>query len=350
MRHKSTSALCSHRTQNVALARPCTGHFSPSVQRPICLTLSPVTFDDGHYTVALFFSELRGVLGSGAYGAGNAVSWATTGRLCAGAVYFALPSPWFWSSCVVCQSVSCTDPVSEDEGLSPSVSSGAIVTFFRTSVSKGLQRVKCLVETHYSLSLLRSDAAPSPVFQHVPSDVTTGSCLLFLCLHCWRQTLPLRRFLTPAHYFWAPRRKHLYCWCQTLARQVPRFLSELVLCTRWSFSRELFWQAEHASAPNASTAQKCCTAGLILVGLKRTWDQKLSSGLMWPTFLTTHLFQFRFADTGQYWLASWLITVTFFWTGNKHVPLAPNCRVLKNPVWCGFHVEEVHRWFEVGLG
>ena len=33
----------------------------------------------------------------------------------------------------------------------------------------------------------------------------------------------------------------------------------------------------------------------------RTWDQKLSSGLL-LTFMTTHLFQFRFADAEQYWL------------------------------------------------
>ena len=49
-----------------------------------------------------------------------------------------------------------------------------------------------------------------------------------------------------------------------------------------------------------------------LVGLKRTWDQKLSSGLL-LTFMTTHLFQFRFADTEQYWL----ITLTFFRTGGN---------------------------------
>ena len=50
----------------------------------------------------------------------------------------------------------------------------------------------------------------------------------------------------------------------------------------------------------------------ISVGLKRTWDQKLSSalmsgqlnldiiGLMLLTFMTVHLFQFRFADTEKY--------------------------------------------------
>ena len=53
----------------------------------------------------------------------------------------------------------------------------------------------------------------------------------------------------------------------------------------------------------------------IFVGLKRTWDQKLSSGvwsgelnlaiagLMLLTFMTIHLLQFRFADTEQYFCA-----------------------------------------------
>ena len=45
----------------------------------------------------------------------------------------------------------------------------------------------------------------------------------------------------------------------------------------------------------------------ILVGLKRTWDQKLSSGLLLK-FMFTHFFQVRFADAEQYWL----INLTFF--------------------------------------
>ena len=50
---------------------------------------------------------------------------------------------------------------------------------------------------------------------------------------------------------------------------------------------------------------------------------------------------------------SWLITLTFFRTDNKHVPLVPNCRVLKKPCMVWFHVDiivrcaqEVPRWFE----
>ena len=44
----------------------------------------------------------------------------------------------------------------------------------------------------------------------------------------------------------------------------------------------------------------------------RTWGQKLSPGLL-VTFMTTHLFQFRFADTEQYWL----ITKMFFRTWDQ---------------------------------
>ena len=82
------------------------------------------------------------------------------------------------------------------------------------------------------------------------------------------------------------------------------------------------------------------------------------AGLMFLTFMTIHLFQFRFADTEQYflrppptlinWHPSWLITLTIFWTDNKHVPLVPvrdiflnEYKVLKNPVWCGFYIMAV---------
>ena len=46
-----------------------------------------------------------------------------------------------------------------------------------------------------------------------------------------------------------------------------------------------------------------------LFGLKRSWDQKLSSGML-LTFTFTLLSQFRFADTEQYRL----ITLTFLRT------------------------------------
>ena len=52
---------------------------------------------------------------------------------------------------------------------------------------------------------------------------------------------------------------------------------------------------------------------------------KLSPGLMSLAIMTTNLFQFRFADTEQYWHSSCLISLTLFRTENKHVP-----------VWCAF--------------
>ena len=81
----------------------------------------------------------------------------------------------------------------------------------------------------------------------------------------------------------------------------------------------------------------CCWACCCTSPLKRTWDQKLSSRLMCSqmnlamtgSMLLTFIFQFRFADTEQYflrpppslinWRPSWLITLTYFWTGDDHV-------------------------------
>ena len=79
-----------------------------------------------------------------------------------------------------------------------------------------------------------------------------------------------------------------------------------------------------------------------------------------PMFMlpTTHLFQFRFADTGNHnlsppltlinWWPSSLITLTFFWTDDNHVPVVPGrdifmneYKVLKIPVWSGFYVMAV---------
>ena len=37
--------------------------------------------------------------------------------------------------------------------------------------------------------------------------------------------------------------------------------------------------------------------------------------------------------------SSWLITLMFFRTVNKHFPLVYVYKILKNPVWCGLHVE-----------
>ena len=81
----------------------------------------------------------------------------------------------------------------------------------------------------------------------------------------------------------------------------------------------------------------------VFVGLKRTWDMKLAlvqtqginvlnlaiSGLMLLTFMTIHLFQFRFGDTDQfgpyyirpppYLINFWGISLNLFWTSDASV-------------------------------
>ena len=51
---------------------------------------------------------------------------------------------------------------------------------------------------------------------------------------------------------------------------------------------------------------------LITLTFFKSWDQKLSSGLL-LTFMATYLFKFRFADTEQ----QWLITLTFVRTWDQ---------------------------------
>jgi hypothetical protein len=83
----------------------------------------------------------------------------------------------------------------------------------------------------------------------------------------------------------------------------------------------------------------------VFVGLRRTWDKKGMvksaglfptmnlglSGVMLLTFMTIHLFQFRFGDTHQYFLRpppmliSWygLPKLNLFWTTDIHTPTVP---------------------------
>ena len=108
----------------------------------------------------------------------------------------------------------------------------------------------------------------------------------------------------------------------------------------------------------------------ISVGLVRTWDQKLSTGLMSGhlnlaitgsmllTVITIHLFQSHFEDaeplvlrpppTLVNWHQSWSITLQFFWSDKTHVSLVPvrdiflnECKVLENLVWCGLYIVAV---------
>merc|ERR1719188_1075980 len=109
----------------------------------------------------------------------------------------------------------------------------------------------------------------------------------------------------------------------------------------------------------------------IIVGLKRTWDLKLVAsqglsalnlaitGLMLMTFMTIHLFQFRFGDTDQFgpyfirpppFLVNfWGIpTLDLFWTDDTSVPkvgvrdiYALEFQIFRNPIWCFFYAFSV---------
>jgi len=111
----------------------------------------------------------------------------------------------------------------------------------------------------------------------------------------------------------------------------------------------------------------------VFVGLKRTWDMKLAlvktqginvlnlaiSGLMLLTFMTIHLFQFRFGDTDQfgpyyvrpppYLINFWGIpSLNLFWTDDTSVQpvgvrdiYALEFQIFKNPLWSLFYIFSV---------
>merc|ERR1719343_1987703 len=111
----------------------------------------------------------------------------------------------------------------------------------------------------------------------------------------------------------------------------------------------------------------------VFVALKRTWDMKLAlvktqgigalnlaiSGLMLLTFMTIHLFQFRFGDTEQfgpyyirpppYLINFWgILSLNLFWTDDSSVnPVgvrdiyALEFQIFKNPLWSLFYIFSV---------
>merc|ERR1712190_91020 len=111
----------------------------------------------------------------------------------------------------------------------------------------------------------------------------------------------------------------------------------------------------------------------VCVGVKRTWDQKLAmvkasglsvlnlaiTGLMLMTFMTIHLFQFRFGDTAQFGpyfirpppclVNFWgILELDLFWTEDTSVPkvgvrdiYALEFQIFKNPIWSFFYVFSV---------
>merc|ERR1712060_178289 len=111
----------------------------------------------------------------------------------------------------------------------------------------------------------------------------------------------------------------------------------------------------------------------VFVGLKCTWDQKLGlikgglwnamnlaiTGLMLLTFMTIHLFQFRFGDTDQfgayqlrpppYLINIWGIpTLTLFWTDDTSVKpvgvrdiYALEFQLFQNVLWSSYYIASV---------
>merc|ERR1712025_43360 len=104
------------------------------------------------------------------------------------------------------------------------------------------------------------------------------------------------------------------------------------------------------------------------VGLKRTYDMKLTmglksgalnlavSGLMLLTFMTIHLFQFRFGDTEQfgpyyirpppYLINFWgILSLNLFWTDDTSIKAvgvrdiyALEYQLFQNQIWSGFYI------------
>ena len=89
-----------------------------------------------------------------------------------------------------------------------------------------------------------------------------------------------------------------------------------------------------------------------LFGLKKTWDPKLSPGLMLLPFMTAHLFQLQFAGNEQCWHSSRLITLKLFRTDHNNAPLVLVCvgwfHVDTNSgIPKKFFVGEIVFWFDV---
>merc|ERR1712061_350775 len=111
----------------------------------------------------------------------------------------------------------------------------------------------------------------------------------------------------------------------------------------------------------------------VFVGLKRTWDQKLGlikgglwnamnlaiTGLMLLTFMTIHLFQFRFGDTNQFgayyvrpppYLINFygILSLNLFWTDDTSVApvgvrdiYALEFQIFQIQLWCLFYIFSV---------
>merc|ERR1719367_403547 len=135
------------------------------------------------------------------------------------------------------------------------------------------------------------------------------------------------------------------------------------------FYVRLYWTGFGLPANIVEEYVLLCILLHISVGVKRTWDQKLAmvknsglsvlnlaiTGLMLMTFMTIHLFQFRFGDTDQFgpyyihpppFLINFegILTLDLFWSDHKGAEkvgvrdiYALEFQIFKNPVWAYFY-------------
>ena len=99
----------------------------------------------------------------------------------------------------------------------------------------------------------------------------------------------------------------------------------------------------------------------VFAGLKRAWDNNMNVplafspnimkntlnmaylGLMLLTFMTVHLFQFRFGDTSQFGgfkARPPPYLINFFWVGVRDI-YKLEFQIFQNPLWCAFYIFSV---------
>jgi len=137
------------------------------------------------------------------------------------------------------------------------------------------------------------------------------------------------------------------------------------------FYVRLYWTGFGLPANIVEEYVALCALLHVLVGLKRTWDMKLTmgissgqlnlaiSGLMLLTFMTIHLFQFRFGDTsvfGEYFIRPppffinfWgILSLNLFWDFDRTIEpvgvrdiYALEFQIFQSPIWCLFYISSV---------
>jgi len=139
------------------------------------------------------------------------------------------------------------------------------------------------------------------------------------------------------------------------------------------FYVRLYWTGFGLPANIVEEYILLCALLHVFVGLKRTWDMKLalvksqglsvlnlaSTGLMLLTFMTVHLFQFRFGDTDQfgpyyirpppYLINFWgIFSLNLFWSDDTSIKpvgvrdiYALEFQIFNSPLWSFFYIFSV---------